>query len=179
MSNEPRFRNINFKEGRVRCHVDFSRLESAYDEAQYNLDWRAFEDTTKYMPQSTGNFIATARMTNQRLYGTGKIVVGQGKSAHYLWEGELYVDPYTKKGNMAHSGRRRIPSGRPLTFHEHAQWFKTFGVDGHGQYFYWRSKGGTPSTIRQPHWFDASKQDNIEKWVKLVKRTIRNGRATD
>ena len=62
--------------------------------------------------------------------------------AHYQYEGILYL---TKDGrSFANKDERKYPTGTPLVYH-------------------------TPGTT--DHWFEKAKEQNMNQWVDLVKRT--------
>lgn len=62
--------------------------------------------------------------------------------AHYQYEGELYL---TEDGRtFANKGERKYPTGQPLEYH-------------------------APGT--SDHWFDKAKEQNLNQWIDLVKKT--------
>ena len=77
----------------------------------------------KYMPSDTTMMIAS--MYNSTKVGSGEININSPQ-AHYINEGELYVDPKTGKGAFydpasgrywSRPGIKKVPSGKKLNYH--------------------------------------------------------------
>ena len=78
---------------------------------------------------------------------TGNEVIYPGPYARYLYYGKLYVDPLTGS-SYARKGVTKVPAvpEKDLIFHRH----------------------GTCS-----HWFEASKAQNMEKWVRVAEKAVK------
>lgn len=78
---------------------------------------------------------------------TGNTVVYPGPYARYLYYGKLYVDPLTGS-SYARKGVTKVPAvpEKNLIFH----------------------RTGTCS-----HWFEASKAQNMEKWVRVAEKAVK------
>lgn len=78
---------------------------------------------------------------------TGNEVIYPGPYARYLYYGKLYVDPLTGS-SYARKGVTKVPAvpEKDLIFH----------------------KPGTCS-----HWFEASKAQNMEKWVRAAEKAVK------
>lgn len=78
---------------------------------------------------------------------TGNTVVYPGPYARYLYYGKLYVDPLTGS-SYARKGVTKVPAvpEKDLIFH----------------------RTGTCS-----HWFEASKAQNMEKWVRVAEKAVK------
>nr|DAK54298.1 MAG TPA: Minor capsid protein [Caudoviricetes sp.] len=78
----------------------------------------------------------------------GNLIVYDGPYARYLYYGKLYVDPLTGS-SYARDGVTKVPAvpEKDLIFH----------------------KPGTCS-----HWFEASKAQNTEKWVRVAEKAVKN-----
>lgn len=78
---------------------------------------------------------------------TGNEIIYPGPYARYLYYGKLYVDPLTKS-SFARKGATKVPAvpGKDLIFH----------------------RPGTCS-----HWFEASKAQNIEKWLRVAEKAVK------
>ena len=78
----------------------------------------------------------------------GNLIVYDGPYARYLYYGKLYVDPLTGS-SYARDGVTKVPAvpEKDLIFH----------------------KPGTCS-----HWFEASKAQNMEKWVRVAEKAVKN-----
>lgn len=77
----------------------------------------------------------------------GNLIVYEGPYARYLYYGKLYVDPLTGSP-YAREGVTKVPAvpEKDLIFH----------------------KPGTCS-----HWFEASKAQNMEKWVRVAVKAVK------
>ena len=78
---------------------------------------------------------------------TGNEIIYPGPYARYLYYGKLYVDPLTKS-SFARKGATKVPAvpEKDLIFH----------------------RPGTCS-----HWFEASKAQNIEKWLRVAEKAVK------
>lgn len=78
---------------------------------------------------------------------TGNTVIYPGPYARYLYYGKLYVDPLTGS-SYARKGVTKVPAvpEKDLIFH----------------------RTGTCS-----HWFEASKAQNMEKWVRVAEKAVK------
>lgn len=78
---------------------------------------------------------------------TGNTVVYPGPYARYLYYGKLYVDPLTGS-SYVRKGVTKVPAvpEKDLIFH----------------------RTGTCS-----HWFEASKAQNMEKWVRVAEKAVK------
>lgn len=78
---------------------------------------------------------------------TGNEVIYPGPYAWYLYYGKLYVDPLTGS-SYARKGVTKVPAvpEKDLIFH----------------------RPGTCS-----HWFEASKAQNMEKWVRVAEKAVK------
>ena len=79
---------------------------------------------------------------------TGNTVIYPGPYARYLYYGKLYVDPLTGS-SYARKGVTKVPAvpEKDLIFH----------------------RTGTCS-----HWFEASKAQNMEKWVRVAEKAVKH-----
>lgn len=77
----------------------------------------------------------------------GNTVIYPGPYARYLYYGKLYVDPLTGS-SYARKGVTKVPAApeKDLIFH----------------------RTGTCS-----HWFEASKAQNMEKWVRVAEKAVK------
>ena len=78
----------------------------------------------------------------------GNLIVYDGPYARYLYYGKLYVDPLTGS-SYARDGVTKVPAvpEKDLIFH----------------------KPGTCS-----HWFEASKAQNLSKWLRVAEKAVKN-----
>lgn len=87
------------------------------------IDSSFMSNVDKYMPQDSNQMITN--MYSSTKVGNGQININT-PYAHYVHEGELYVDPKTKKGAFydpvsgrywSRPGIKKIPSGKKLNYH--------------------------------------------------------------
>lgn len=78
----------------------------------------------------------------------GNLVVYPGPYARYLYYGKLMVDPATGS-TYAPKGGHKVVTDRNLVFNT------------------------TMHPQAQAHWFDASKAQNMEKWVRVADKAVK------
>lgn len=78
----------------------------------------------------------------------GRFVIYNQPYAHFLYHGKLYVDPETGS-SYAPYGATKVVTDKDLVFNKamHAQ--------------------------AQAHWFEASKSENLEKWVRVADKAVK------
>ncbi len=136
--------------------LDFSELGAKLDIAQNALDAQVWADVQKYMPFDTGALISETNMLNGTAEA-GTVYCSPDLQAHayahYVYEGELYVDPKTNKGAFynpnygfwSRPGVAKVPSGRPLNYSK-------------------------PTAVA--HWDEAAINNHLSSWVDVVKRAL-------
>lgn len=87
---------------------------------------------------------------SQRTRVIGNQIVYPGPYARYLYYGKLMVDPNTGSA-YAPKGQHKVLTDKNLVFN----------TSMHGQ--------------AQAHWFEASKAENLEKWVRVAAKVITDG----
>lgn len=80
----------------------------------------------------------------------GRFIIYDQPYAHYLYQGKLYVDPDTGS-SYAPYGATKVATNKDLVFSKAM----------HGQ--------------AQSHWFEASKAQNLDKWVRVAGRAVDSG----
>ena len=92
----------------------------------------------------------TGSMT-QRTRVVGSDIIYPGPQSKYLYYGKLMVDPNTGS-SYAPKGGTKVLTDRELVFTKtmHAQ--------------------------AQSHWFEASKAQNLDKWLRIAGKLVKNGR---
>lgn len=76
-------------------------------------------------------------------------IIYPGPYAHYLYIGKLFVDPNTGSA-FAPLGASKVITGTKLQYNK------------------------TVHRQAQDHWFEASKAQNIEKWVRVAGRAVQH-----
>lgn len=79
----------------------------------------------------------------------GSKVIYPGPQSHYLYYGKLMVDPETGS-SYAPKGGTKVLTDKDLVFSKAV----------HGQ--------------AQSHWFEASKAENLEKWVRVSDKAVKH-----
>lgn len=79
----------------------------------------------------------------------GDTIIYPGPYAHYLYIGKLFVDPNTGSA-FAPRGASKVITGTNLKYNR------------------------TVHSKAQDHWFEASKAQNIEKWIRVAGRAIQH-----
>lgn len=136
--------------GNVDINIDTKRIDRNLKEAQKLLNMQIVADCDPLIPFQQG---ALRNIVNypQGIYG-GEIEYNT-PYAHYQYEGEVYgpnIPIRDAEGNITgwYSPPKKNPTGRPLQYHT----------------------AGTGD-----HWFEKSKEKNLQSWVKLVKETAGKG----
>lgn len=85
---------------------------------------------------------------DQRTRVEGDAVIYPGPYARYLYYGKLMVDPETGS-SYAQKGATKVLTDKDLVFNKamHSQ--------------------------AQSHWFDASKAENLEKWIRIADKAVK------
>lgn len=123
----------------------YDALCEALDEATHKAQHMVAEQAEK----DTQPFVPwrTGSLAN-RSQAIDNMIVYPGPYARYLYYGKLMVDPDTGSA-WASKGATKVLTDRNLVFSQPA---------GHRQ--------------AQSHWFEASKAQNLEKWVKLAAEAV-------
>lgn len=137
----------------IHVHVDFAVVGTKMDLAQEALDAQVWADMQKYMPRATGNLIQQTAALNAVTSGKVYAYDPNVEYAHYLWEGELYVDPVYRVGGFyspdygfwSRPGVKKVPSGMPL--------------------FY-----TNPNATA--HWNETAINNHMQDWVEVVRRAL-------
>lgn len=126
-----------------------ARMNSACSEAEEFVAKTVKDDTEPYVPMLTGNF-------RKRTVIVGKYIIYPPPFARYLWEGFQMVDSDT---------------GRPAFYIEHVGF--RFRKDAKLKKTSKKLVYTTTSPIQAgDHWFDKSKAQNLEKWIKTADKAV-------
>ena len=130
------------------------RLMQASSEAEHILAVQIRKDTSPYVPALTGSLDTRTRIEGFSDAGLGpgtggSMIVSPGPYARYLYYGKLMVDP-TTGSSYAPKGGTKVVTDKNLVFSKsmHAQ--------------------------AQSHWFEASKAQNLEKWVRVADKAVKD-----
>lgn len=141
---------MNAHVGNVSIKIDTDRIDRNIREAQKVLNLAVRSDTEPFVPFLNGQLRRSANFP-EGVYG-GELEYNTPYS-HYLYEGRVYgpnIPIRDSDGNITgwFSPPKKYPTGKQIRYHE-------------------------PGT--GDHWFDKSKEKNLQKWVKLVKETAGKG----
>lgn len=130
------------------------RLMQASSEAEHILAVQIRKDTSPYVPALTGSLDTRTRIEGFSDAGLGpgtggSMIVYPGPDARYLYYGKLMVDP-TTGSSYAPKGGTKVVTDKNLVFSKsmHAQ--------------------------AQSHWFEASKAQDLEKWVRVADKAVKD-----
>lgn len=133
----------------LKFKVDVSGMDAvkeaiakACTEAEHKVAEQVLSDTAPFVPAS-GN---AAGLTN-RARVVGNSVIYPGPYARYLYYGKLMVDAETGSA-WVRKDEHKVPTDKNLVFRK----------DFHPQ--------------AQSHWFEASKAQNLDKWVQTAKKAV-------
>lgn len=146
----------------IRIDINYEVLGKLLDEAQFALDTQVWHDMQRYMPRKYGHLINMTNKLNQISAGTGEVHVYDPavEYAHYVYEGQKYVDPVYRVGGFfgilpdkegqwwSRKGVRKVPSGEPLQY-------------------------TNPNATR--HWDETAINNHMQDWVAVVRRVLEQG----
>lgn len=118
-------------------------LARACGRAESVLAQQVMKDTTPFVPSSGA---AAGLMNRTRVIGNS--IVYPGPYARYLYLGKLMVDPETGS-SWVRKGEHKVVTDRNLVFR----------TDVNPQ--------------AQAHWFEASKAQNLDKWVRVADKAVK------
>lgn len=131
------------------------KLSLASSRAEHILAVQVQKDTEPYVPA------LTMSLTN-RTQIHGNTIIYPGPYARYLYQGKVMVDSATGKGPMRivsengvelirfRKGATLTPTNRDLNIQR------------------------TVHPYAQSHWFEASKANNLEKWLRVAGRAVKD-----
>lgn len=132
------------------------KLAQACTKAEHILAVQVQKDTSPYVPFLTGSL-------DQRTKVVGNAIIYPDPYARYLYYGKVMVDSQTGKGPAHYVDKK---GNEQIRFRKGAVLRATdkdlvFNKAGHAQ--------------AQSHWFEASKAENLEKWVRVADKAVKNG----
>lgn len=121
-----------------------AKIAQAASKSEHAVAVQAMKDTKPFTPASG----APAGIIN-RMQVQGNLIIYPGPYARYLYYGKLMVDPETGSA-WASKGVTKVTTDRNLVI----------------------SQAVNPQA--QDHWFEASKAQNLEKWVRVAEKTVKD-----
>lgn len=132
------------------------KLAVASTKAEHAVAVQAAKDTSPYVPMLTGSL-------NLRTQVVGGTIIYPGPYARYLYYGKVMVDSVTGKGPMHFIDKM---GNEQIKFRKGATLKPT---DRDLKY----TKSEHPQA--QDHWFEASKAENLDKWLLVAEKAVKNG----
>lgn len=131
-------------------------IAKACSRAEHALAIQVEKDTSPYVPFLTGSL-------DQRTRVSGDTIIYPGPYARYLYYGKVMVDSQTGKGPAHYVDKKgneqiRFRKGAVLRATDKNLVFKT---SGHAH--------------AQAYWFEASKAENLKKWIRVADKAVKNG----
>lgn len=125
------------------------QLARACSRAESVLAQQVMKDTIPFVPALTGSLMVRTRIHPEyRGEIVGNSIVYPGPYARFLYYGKVMVDPATGS-TYAPKGGHKVTTDRNLVFNT------------------------TMHPQAQAHWFDASKAQNMEKWVRVADKAVK------
>ena len=157
--NMHHFEGFTIENEFAEIKLDLGRIENNINAAQYRLDSMVMTSMVPFMPMDTGHFINVTKAMSAAIAGTGEVVAAAPPQGRFLYEGKTMVDigtgsPWARKGAkkvLVSEFGGRTNAKKNLSF----------------------SKSAHPEA--QPHWFDAAKKKDCEKWVREVRKIAGGG----
>lgn len=87
---------------------------------------------------------------DQRTHVSGDTIIYPGPYARFLYYGKVMIDPETGS-TYAPKGGTKVLTDKNLVFN----------TSGHAQ--------------AQAYWFEASKAENLKKWIRVADKAVKNG----
>lgn len=124
------------------------QLALACDKAEHELAVHVEKDTQPFVPALTGSLMVRTRIHPEyRGEIVGNAIIYPGPYARYLYYGKLMVDPDTGSP-WAKKNATKVLTDRNLVF----------------------NRATNPQA--QSHWCEASKAQNLEKWVRVAQKAV-------
>lgn len=131
------------------------KLAVASTKAEHAVAVQAAKDTSPYVPMLIGSL-------NVRTQVVGGTIIYPGPYARYLYYGKVMVDSVTGKGPMHFIDKM---GNEQIKFRKGATLKPT---DRDLKY----TKSEHPQA--QDHWFEASKAQNLDKWLRVAEKAVKN-----
>ena len=128
------------------------KLAQGCKKAEHALAVQVMRDTDPFVPMLTGSLMQRTHVEGYTAGdfgpGSGNVIVYPGPYARFLYYGKVMVDPNTGS-TYAPKGGTKVVTDRNLVFNHTA----------HPQ--------------AQAHWCEASKAQNLDKWLRVADKAVR------
>lgn len=133
----------------LKFNVHTSGLDSLREKVSSASD-KAAHIVAMQVRKDTSPYVpALTGSLDKRTHVDGGEIIYPGPDARYLYFGKLMVDPATGS-SYAQKGSTKVLTDKNLVFNKAM----------HGQ--------------AQSHWFEASKAENLEKWVRVSDKAVKH-----
>lgn len=133
----------------LKFNVHTSGLDSLREKVSSASD-KAAHIVAMHVRKDTSPYVpALTGSLDKRTRVDGGEIIYPGPYARYLYFGKLMVDPATGS-SYAQKGSTKVLTDKNLVFNKAM----------HGQ--------------AQSHWFEASKAENLEKWVRVADKAVKH-----
>lgn len=132
------------------------KLMQGCTDAEHIVALQVRKDTSPFVPASGAPAGIDARTRIEGYTesgfgpGSGNFIVYPGPYARYLYYGKLMIDPETGS-SYARKGTTKVATDKNLVF----------------------NKSVNPQA--QSYWFEASKAQNLDKWVRVSDKAVKRG----
>lgn len=127
------------------------KLAQACTKADHILAEQVERDTQPFVPMLTGSLMLRTRTHPERRGEIiGNAIIYPGPYARFLYYGKVMVDPDTGSAYAPHGGTKVLTDKNLV-----------FNTSGHAQ--------------AQAYWFEASKAENLKKWIRVADKAVKNG----
>lgn len=126
-----------------------AELDAVLSERLSDASSKAEHTVAIQAQKDTSPFVpALTGALDQRTRVDGSRIIYPGPSSRYLYYGKLMVDPATGS-SYAQKGATKVLTDKDLVFNKamHAQ--------------------------AQSHWFEASKAENLDKWIRVADKAVK------
>lgn len=129
------------------------KLAEGCTKAEHTVALQIRNDASPYVPALTRSLDIRTRVEGFSDAGLGpgtggSMIVYPGPYARYLYYGKLMVDPETGR-SYARKDTTKVLTDKNLVFNK------------------------AMHTQAQSHWFEASKAENLEKWVRVADKAVK------
>ena len=129
------------------------KLAQGCGKAEHALSVQVLTDTDPYVPASQAKSLANRAHIEGFTKtdfgpGSGNMIVYPGPYARFLYYGKVMVDPNTGS-TYAPEGGTKVVTDRNLVFTQ------------------------TVHPQAQSHWFEASKAQNLDKWIRVAEKAVK------
>lgn len=133
----------------LKFNVHTSGLDSLREKVSSASDKAAHIVAMQVLKDTSPYVPALTGSLDKRTRVDGGEIIYPGPYARYLYFGKLMVDPATGS-SYAQKGSTKVLTDKNLVFNKAM----------HGQ--------------AQSHWFEASKAENLEKWVRVADKAVKH-----